>query len=191
MKHDQPARPPERRTCAGGPSPVELTQILEGGDVAGTIRKGRLAVRRDPGNVALLEVLARAQWAACRYEDVLQTTHTLIRLLPSEPGYRLLQAMAYQAMGRFGLAVVTLRQCLSETRSQAIHLRAEQMISDLEEIQTEAVRRLRSIDLVFDRDFRADPERACRERGFELSWFVVPMPTDRPAAQTGYGLDRA
>lgn len=191
MKHDQPARPPERRTCAGGPSLAELTHLLERGEVAQAIRKGRSAVRRDPTNVALLEVLARAQWAGCRYEDVLQTTHSLIRLLPSEPGYRLLQAMAYQAMGRFAVAVVTLRQCLDEASSPAIRIRAEQMIADLEGIQTEAVSRLRAVDPTFDRAYLADPESACRERGFELSWFVVPMPTDRPSSGTSLGLGRA
>ena len=191
MKHDQPARPLERRTCAGGPSLAELTRLLDCGEVAQAIRTGRYAVRQDPTNVALLEVLARAQWAAARYEDVLQTTHSLICLLPSEPGYRLLQAMAYQSMGRFAMAVITLRQCLDEAPSPDIRIRAEQMIVDLEGIQTDAVQRLRILEPAFDREYQADPEVACRARGFELSWFVVPLPTDRPSAIGGFGLGRA
>lgn len=190
MKRDQPARPLEKRTCAGGPL-AELTNLLECGEVAEAMRLGRSAVRRDPRNVALLEGLARAQWACAHFEDVLQTTHSLIRLLPSEPGYRLLQAMAYQSMGRYAIAVVTLRQCLDEATSLGIRLRAEQMIADLEAIQTEAVQRLRTVDPEFDREYHADPEAACRIRGFELSWFVVPVPTDLPSASNSFGLGRA
>lgn len=191
MKHDQPARPLERRTCAGGPSLAELTLLLERGEIAQAIRKGRSAVRRDPSNVALLELLARGLWAASRYEDVLQTTHSLIRLLPSEPGYRLLQAMCYQAMGRFAMAVLTLRQCLDETPSPAIRVRAEQMIADLEGIQTDAVQRLRTLEPAFDREYQTDPESACRARGFELSWFVVPLPNDLSSTVAAFGLGRA
>lgn len=168
---DRPARPQETRTRAGGPSLDTIAQLITENRVADAIATCRALLRSEPSNIAALEVLARAQWALGKYEDVLQTSSNLLRRHPTEPGYRLLQAMAYQAMGKFGTAVQFVRRCIDESTVPSVTRRAEEMLIDLEDIQSRVIAGLCRDDHEFAVEYSSDPQGACRSRGFEMSWF--------------------
>lgn len=185
MSNDhKPACPRRNRTRAGSTSLAGIGELLSARKTADAIRACRRLLSQEPHNLAALEVLARALWAHGDYAQVYQTAASLIRHHPTEPGYRILQGMALQAMGNFGMAVQTLRQAMRESDHTAIHSRAGEMLADLQDLQSQAIGRLRQIDPGFATELSRDAEAACRARGFEMTWYaeVVPLAGDRPWA---------
>lgn len=195
MKQTDLPAPRSRSTSgAGGPTSsdalAQASSALENGDFRSAIRFAQKALRGRRDALPVLEVLARARWLACDYSGVLRVTKRLIALNPSEPGYRILQAMALRGLGQFSLAIAALRRCLAETTSHEARSKALGMLDELDAIQCGAIRRLHDADPTFRRAYDRDPEGTCRSLGFELSWYEsTAYLSDWPSGQAG--IDRA
>lgn len=53
----------------------------------------------DSEHLGALEVRAQAEWFCAQYSEVIETTTQLLRLNPSEPGYRYTRGMAFLSKG--------------------------------------------------------------------------------------------
>lgn len=169
---DRPARPP-RKTCAVDHSAFaqlgEASDLFDSGHIAPALRIATRLLSRDPKHVPALELVARCHWSDDDYTQVLRVASRLIRLNPGEPGYRIMQAMAYQAMGHFALAVRTLKQCQEETTRPDALARVRRMLDHLDDAQAQALSNLRRWNSNFAKQYDRNPGSACAEFGLEFS----------------------
>jgi tetratricopeptide (TPR) repeat protein len=151
--------------------------LLSSGDPKQAICVARQILRQDRSQVGALEVLAKALWQLSRYDELLTTLSTLIRLNPYEPGYHSLRGAAYQAIGRTGEAIKSFARAAEDSEI------ASASVDELREWQSSLIADLLSEDLVFQAHYAQDPEEACRARGFEFlpdyrtgeSWLANPQ----------------
>ena len=145
------------------------------GDAKSAYISARALLRRDSSQVGALEVLAKSLWQLSRYDELLVSLSTLIRLNPYEPGYHALRGAVYQALGRTGEALKSFSRVNSDVASASIQ--------ELREWQGTLIAEMLQDDLVFRTHYAQDPESACRARGFEFlpnynageSWLAKPQ----------------
>jgi tetratricopeptide (TPR) repeat protein len=151
--------------------------LLSSGDPKQAITCARQLLREDRSQIGALEVLAKALWQLSRYDELLTTLSTLIRLNPYEPGYYSLRGAAYQAMGRTGEALKSFARAAEHSDI------ASASVDELREWQGSLISELIREDVVFKTHYAQDPEEACRARGFEFlpdyrtgeSWLANPQ----------------
>lgn len=151
--------------------------LLSKGDARAAITCSRRILRRDASQVGALEVLAKALWQLSRYDELLVTLTTLVRLNPYEPGYFALRGATYQALGRVGEAIRSFARAGAESET------ASASVEELRSWQGGVIADLLHDDLVFRTHYAQDPEEACKARGFEFlpgfhageSWLAKPQ----------------
>jgi tetratricopeptide (TPR) repeat protein len=166
-----------RKRKSAKPSLARAEYLLSSGDPAGAIATARGILRKDRTQVGALELLAKALWQLARYEDLLVTLSTLVRLNPYEPGYHSLRGAVYQALGRTGEAI----KCFARVGEHSETAGAS--VEELRDWQGTLIADLIRDDAVFRAHYAQDPEDACRARGFEMlpdyrageSWLRKPQ----------------
>jgi len=167
-------RPGRRRVR--GPSLARAEYLLSSDKPDAAISCARSLLRSDPDQLGALEVLAKALWQLSRYNELLSTLTSMIRLNPYEPGYHALRGAVYQALGRTGEAIKSFARAGSDSET------ANAAIEELREWQSDLIADLLRDDTVFRAHYSQDPESACRARGFEFmpdfkpgeSWLARP-----------------
>jgi tetratricopeptide (TPR) repeat protein len=159
------------------PSLARAEYLLSIGDAKAALSCSRSVLRDDRSQIGALEVAAKSLWQLARYDELLLTLSTLVRLNPYEPGYHALRGAVYQALGRTGEAIKSFARAGngSETASASIE--------ELREWQSALIADMLVDDVVFRIHYAQDPESACRARGFEFlpnysageSWLAKPQ----------------
>jgi tetratricopeptide (TPR) repeat protein len=88
-------------------------------DWEGAARSCRLVLRDDPDHLGALETLAQAQWFCGDYRAVIETTTRLLRLNPSEPGYRYTRGMAHLSRGELSRAREDFVAAIAQSQDEA------------------------------------------------------------------------
>lgn len=168
------AMPPQPRK----PSQATLARaefLLSTGDPAGSMACARAVLRKDPEQLGALEVLAKALWQLARYDELLITLSTLIRLNPYEPGYHALRGAALQSLGRAGEAI----KCFGRVADRSDTAAAA--VEELRRWQQDMISDLIQEDPLFRAQYEQNPVEACQARGFDLlpeceptrTWFAT------------------
>lgn len=92
--------------------------MSHGSDWKATLASCQETLEKDPDHLGALETLAQAQWFICKYDDVISTTSRLLRLNPSEPGYRYTRGMAHLSKGELSLAVEDFNFAISLSNNE-------------------------------------------------------------------------
>lgn len=158
------------------PSLARAEFLLSIGNAKDAIACSRYVLRQNPEQVGALEVLAKGLWQLSKYNDLLLTLTTLVRLNPYEPGYHSLRGAVYQALGRTGEAI----KCFARAEESDM---ASASVDELREWQGSLIADMLAEDIVFRTHYAQDPEAACRARGFEFlpnyrtrdSWLAKPQ----------------
>lgn len=74
-------------------------------------------LQSDPDHLGALETLAQAQWFSGHFDDVIATTTRLLKLNPSEPGYRYTRGMAHLSKGELARASEDFRNAISQSNN--------------------------------------------------------------------------
>lgn len=143
---------------------------LAAGRSEDAINIAKTIIGADPHHVGAWEVLARAQWKASRFTDLLDTINRLISLNPYEPGYFALRGAAAQSLGRLGEAIRDFARAGSACPT------SKASIDELRSYQSKLISDLLAMDPVFAAHFAQDPDAACRARGFDL---LLDSPAER------------
>lgn len=151
--------------------------LLASGNPKGALAAARLIVKEDASQIGALEVSAKALWQLARYDDLLTTLRTLVRLNPYEPGYHALRGAVYQALGRVGEAIKAFARAAEHSET------ASASVEELRDWQSTLIADLIRDDQVFRTHYAQDPDAACRARGFEMlpdykakeSWLAKPQ----------------
>ena len=161
-----------------GPKPTlaRAEYLWSIGDAKSAIACARSILQRDASQVGALEVLAKALWQLSRYDELLVSLQTLIRLNPYEPGYHALRGAALQALGRVGEAIKCFARAGKDLDS------ALASIEELRLWQETLIAEMLREDAVFRAHYAQNPEEACHIRGFEFlseyrtgeSWLAKP-----------------
>jgi|GEM_PF-5827390 len=101
-------------------------------DWQGTLETCQKMLRIDPDHLGALETLAQAQWFDGQYDAVIATTSRLLRLNPSEPGYRYTRGMAYLSNGSLNLASEDFRTAIAQSNNAEFK---EQVASSLQTLE--------------------------------------------------------
>src|SRR5690348_11829950 len=80
--------------ASGLASPDAARCMMQAYDWQGAVKTCQQTLRQDPDHLGALELLAQAQWFGGQFDAVISTTSRLLRLNPSEPGYRYTRGMA-------------------------------------------------------------------------------------------------
>ncbi|MFI5386915.1 MAG: tetratricopeptide repeat protein [Fimbriimonadales bacterium] len=159
------------------PTVARAEYLLSIGDAKAAHSCARRLLRRDPAQIGALEVLAKSLWQLSRYDDLLVSLTTLVRLNPYEPGYHALRGAAYQALGRTGEAIKSFARAATDSET------ASACVEELRDWQGTVIAGMLRDDLVFRTHYAQDREDACRSRGFEFlpdykpgeSWLAKPQ----------------
>ena len=151
--------------------------LLASGKPKAALSAARLILRGDASQVGALEVSAKALWQLARYDDLLATLRTLVRLNPYEPGYHALRGAVFQALGRTGEAIKSFARAAEHSET------ASASVEELRDWQGTIIADLLRDDEVFRTHYAQDPDAACRARGFEFlpdykakeSWLAKPQ----------------
>lgn len=115
LRGNQGMRTPQTVAIVGArTSPSTATQCRQGWQIAQEARHQLQnynwpaaleacdrVLQQDPHHLGALEVKAQALWFAGQYDEVVKVTTQLLRLNPSEPGYRYTRGMANLSLGKF------------------------------------------------------------------------------------------
>lgn len=107
-------------------------------DWQGALETCESTLRNDPDNLGALEVLAQAQWFGCQYAAVVTTTSRLLRLNPSEPGYRYTRGMAHLSLGDLLLAYEDFQTALAQSNNQDFRAQVAESLAALERWMADA-----------------------------------------------------
>lgn len=97
-------------------------------------------LRTDPDHLGALETLAQAQWFAGHFDDVIATTTKLLKLNPSEPGYRYTRGMAHLSKGELSKASEDFRNAIVQSNNAEFREQVGCTLMALERWMTEAPR---------------------------------------------------
>lgn len=130
----------------------------------------------DPTNIAVMEMLSKAQWQLGQLEEVVRTTRSLVNLNPYEPGYHALLGNALQCLGRYGEASRAYERALEVPGSK-------EALQELNSWQAGLVAEMLGTDPVFNAEYQSNPASACAARGFNFSdlepqtdrWLIQPQ----------------
>ena len=155
------------KAIAGATSALARAEAsLQRGESEAAVRIAKRLLRGDRRNLAAHELLARALWNLHRYEDVVAATRRLILLDPYNPGYRSLQGVALQCLGKFGMAVRAFAEAarLEPKERQS----SDAVIAELRARQSAIIADLLAEDAGFAARYARNPRAACESRGFEM-----------------------
>lgn len=144
------------------PTLTRAEYLLRNGDPKAAITCARKLLKQDSEHLGALEVLAKSLWQLSRYDELLATLSTLVRLNPYEPGYFALRGAVYQALGRTGEAIKSFARAGLDSET------ASASIEELRDWQGTLIADMLREDLVFRTHYAQDPAAACRARGFEF-----------------------
>ncbi|MBL8060106.1 MAG: tetratricopeptide repeat protein [Chthonomonas sp.] len=94
--------------------------LAQRGDWQAALRSARRRLKRLPGDLGALEVMARSLVAVGRAEEALPHLRTLVRQNPHEPAYDVWRASALQAQGRYVEALLSLSRAYNLYREGPI-----------------------------------------------------------------------
>lgn len=86
-------------------------------DWQGTLETCQRTLSTDPDHLGALETLAQAQWFSGQFDAVITTTSRLLRLNPSEPGYRYTRGMAHLSKGSLTQASEDFRTAIAQSNN--------------------------------------------------------------------------
>jgi tetratricopeptide (TPR) repeat protein len=85
----------------------------------------------DPHHLGALEVKAQALWFAGRYDAVVAVTTQLLRLNPSEPGYRYTRGMANLSRGKFEDSRRDFEYAISQSDNESFRSQVREAMDSL------------------------------------------------------------
>lgn len=101
-------------------------------DWQGAMETCQIMLSRDPDHLGALETLAQAQWFGGQFDAVINTTSKLLRLNPSEPGYRYTRGMAHLSNGDLLRAYEDFQYALTQSNNADFK---EQVASSLDTVE--------------------------------------------------------
>ncbi|MBS1723959.1 MAG: hypothetical protein JSS66_13520 [Armatimonadetes bacterium] len=115
--------------------------MMQAYDWQGAMEASQRMLSADPDHLGALEVLAQAQWFGGQYDAVVSTTSRLLRLNPSEPGYRYTRGMAHLSKGDLMLAYEDFTTAIAQSDNAEFRAQVSSSLNALERWITEGVPR--------------------------------------------------
>lgn len=106
--------------------------MMQAYDWQGAMETCQRMLSADPDHLGALETLAQAQWFGGQYDAVIGTTSRLLRLNPSEPGYRYTRGMAFLSNGDLIRAYEDFQTALSQSNNADFKAQVASSIDTLE-----------------------------------------------------------
>lgn len=106
-----------------------------------TLKTCQRTLQIDPDHLGALETLAQAQWFGGQFDAVISTTSRLLRLNPSEPGYRYTRGMAHLSKGSLALASEDFRTALAQSDNVEFKEQVAHSLHILEKWMVEPIHR--------------------------------------------------
>lgn len=106
--------------------------MMQAYDWQGAMETCQRMLSRDPDHLGALETLAQAQWFGGQYDAVIGTTSRLLKLNPSEPGYRYTRGMALLSNGDLMRAYEDFQTAMSQSNNSEFKAQVASSIDTLE-----------------------------------------------------------
>jgi tetratricopeptide (TPR) repeat protein len=106
-------------------------------DWEGAMESCQMVLRDDPDHLGALEILAQGQWFLGQYQAVIATTSHLLRLNPSEPGYRYTRGMAHLSRGELTRAQEDFLAAIAQSQDEAFRRQVAHSLAAVEQWMTD------------------------------------------------------
>lgn len=121
------------RPASFGAYNLGATSSMQVYDWEGAVESCELVLRDDPDHLGALETLAQAQWFCGHYQAVIATTTRLLRLNPSEPGYRYTRGMAHLSRGELSRAREDFVAAISQSQDEGFRRQVGHSLAAVEQ----------------------------------------------------------
>lgn len=106
--------------------------MMQAYDWQGAMESCQRLLSRDPDHLGALETLAQAQWFGGQFDAVIGTTSKLLKLNPSEPGYRYTRGMAFLSNGELWRAYEDFQTAIAQSNNAEFKAQVASSIDTVE-----------------------------------------------------------